>query len=129
MTATKKPRKKKEGKPLKEKDVSPLLKGYLCSGILFIGDPGYLAGDLNNPAVLQDRGRESRKDNPFYDYEHFSHGLQNQDKSLCFNGGFETNEGMGVALQLSSPTGKYVVTKELDEQGRVINISIALTYS
>jgi hypothetical protein len=125
MTANKKPRKKKTEPPKKEQ----LLKGYICSGLLFIGDPGYLAGDLNDPAVLADRGRTTRKDNPFYDYEYFTHSLDNQDKSLSFNGGFETNEGMGVALQLSSQTGKYVVTKELDEEGRVINIHIALTYS
>ena len=112
-------------KVIETKELPPKpLRGFISTGILYIGDPGNLAGNLNDPSVLEDRGRVTRADNPFFDYEYFLHTLDNKDKNLAFSGGNPNNDGMGVAIQLNNVTGKYIITKEKDDQGNVTRVIV-----
>ena len=89
------------------------LEGYIGSGLIFIGDPGYMAGDLS------EKGSEAILDpyNPFRDFENFLDQLGETDKNMLFPD--SDQKGRGVVLHTNRITGKFSIQKEYDESGRL----------
>lgn len=93
------------------------LKGFVQSGIIFVGDPVYMAGDIRE-------GADNSLCNPFQDWDSFTHTLEGKDANLPFPGAFNDAYGRGVAVQTNRLGGKYEIVKELDELGRVKELRI-----
>lgn len=103
---------------LKETSV---LEGYIGSGLIFIGDPGHLSGDL------ADKGSIAIYDpyNPFRDFDDFLDKLGDRDANLMFPD--SDQHGRGVILRVNRLSGKFKVEKELDASGKVSKISIIVS--
>lgn len=95
-------------------------KGFISSGLLYIGDPSYLAGDLSQP------GSEQLIDpyNPFRNWERFTSTLPaDQDLNLTFNEN-PANYGRGIVLHTGILSGSYTIEKILDDVGNLIEVRI-----
>jgi hypothetical protein len=80
------------------------LKGFIQSGIIFIGDPVYMSGDKRDGPIPAD------PTNPFKDWDAFAEGLGSQDHNLPLPGAFEPDShGRGCAIQTGLLNGKYEV--------------------
>lgn len=106
--------------PRKKK--TPPLKGFLSSGILFIGDPSYMAGELSQPGSELLESRE----NPFLNWDKFTQSLDSQDKSLPFPGAIDeaTSHGRGIAVQTNMLSGRFEVEKKYDEAGKLLQLVV-----
>lgn len=95
------------------------LKGYIQSGTLFIGDPSYMAGNMSQP------GSEALEspENPFYNWDKFTHSLDSKDAVLPFTGS-DTASGRGVVVQLNQIGGKYEIEKVLDDSGKLVELKV-----
>ena len=106
--------------PRKSKKKAPL-KGFLQSGILFIGDPSYMAGDLSQPGSEHAESRE----NPFLNWDKFTHSLNDQDQSLPFPGAIQDNsDGRGIAIHTNYLSGRFEVKKKFDKDGKLLEIKV-----
>jgi hypothetical protein len=113
------------------------LKGYLQSGILFIGDPQYMSGPVEygtvpvgklsgrelTPAVAVDITPEDPY-NPFRSWDRFAYTLGEQDAVLPFQGASPDSDGRGVAVQTNRMSGQYEITKIADENGKLLELRI-----
>jgi hypothetical protein len=101
-----------EGKRMKK------LKGFLQSGILFIGDPCFLSADMSPP------GAHEIVDpvNPFFNWDRFSESVPEDGANLVFPG--SDNEGRGVAVQTHKLSANYEIIQEIDELGNLKEIRI-----
>lgn len=82
------------------------LKGFIQSGILFIGDPAYMSHD--------NRAEDAPVDvyNPFSNWDMFTKGLADKDANLLMPGAYEdTQIGRGCAIQTGMINGQYTVEK------------------
>lgn len=113
--------KKKRAKKKSTPKAKPL-KGFLQSGILFIGDPSYMAGDLSQPGseLLESR------DNPFLNWGKFTDSLGDQDISLPFPGAIDdsTSSGRGIAVQTNRLSGRFELSKKFDASGKLLQIVV-----
>lgn len=99
------------------------LKGFIQSGIIFIGDPSYMAGDLSQP------GSEDIVDpiNPFKNWGVFTEGLKGEDVNMGFPGAIEDNSiGRGIVIQTGLLNGQYEIVKEYDSAGKLSQIVIKI---
>lgn len=98
------------------------LNGFLQSGILFIGDPVYMSGNLSAP------GSEALEslENPFLNWGKFTDSLNDQDASLPFPGAInpETSSGRGIAVQTNHLSGKFTITKKYDKGGKLLQLVV-----
>lgn len=99
------------------------LKGFIQSGMLFIGDPGYMAGDMSAP------GSEEVQvpNNPFHNFEIFSDNFGDKDINLHFRNYDDPQDyGRGVLVASELPiNAKYLVKKKRKEDGTIeIKITI-----
>lgn len=108
-------------KPRKSKKAAPL-KGFLQSGILFIGDPVYMSGDLSQPGSELLESRE----NPFLNWGRFTDGLGDKDVSLPFPGAIEEGStGRGIAVQTNHLSGRFEIKKKLcPKTGKLLQIVV-----
>lgn len=108
-------------KTRKSKKPAPL-KGVMQSGILFIGDPTYMQGDLSKP------GSEALEcpENPFYNWGRFTNSLNYKDTSLPFPGAIEEDStGRGVVLYTNIQEGQYEIKKKIcKETGKLLQVTI-----
>ena len=93
-------------------------KGFLQSGIIFIGDPGYMAGDMSQPGAHEIEDLT----NPFRNWEKFVEDFPDDGKNLMFPASLD--EGRGVALQTNRLSGQYEVFKEYGKDGKIKEIRI-----
>jgi len=94
------------------------LTGFIQSGIIFIGDPVYMSGDI--------RDTEIDLYNPFKNWDVFTQALDGKDATMAFPGSSEGDSGRGVAVQTGLINGKYEITKEFDEAGALSQILIKI---
>lgn len=94
------------------------LKGFLQSGVIFVGDPVYMSGSTREEVAPDPH-------NPFRNWDVFSQELDGQDLNLTLPGAYnDGSTGRGCALQVGRLSGQYEIVKEYDEQGRVSQIII-----
>jgi hypothetical protein len=94
------------------------LKGFVQTGLLFIGDPGYMVG--SSSIVPGD-------ENPFRNWDKFTKEVGSYDYDLPFPDAFsDDNSGRGVILQLPMPSGKFEVIKLTDQDGKITGFHIKL---
>lgn len=92
------------------------LKGFVQTGMLFIGDPGYMVGSSN---ILP--GDE----NPFRNWDKFTKEVGSYDYDLPFPDAFSDDaSGRGVIVQLPIPSGKFEVLKQVDQEGNLVGFMI-----
>lgn len=108
MTAKRKPRKKKQA-----------LTGFIHSGVIFIGDTGYMADTSQNYA---DGIIPADPLNPFKDNDAYLE--QNPtDHNLPIPNSF--TPGRGVAIHTNMLSGAYTVTKRICKQtGKLLEIKV-----
>jgi hypothetical protein len=98
-------------------------KGKIVSGALFIGDPFFMADNIDNPLDLQ----RVLDTNPFYDYNGFM-GRLDTSKEIApikaTDGHFNVDKGL--YLSLGNSEGSYTVELIRDENGKPIQILIHL---
>lgn len=114
------------------------LKGYLQSGILFIGDPQYMSGPTEYGTVPVG-GRMSSSQltqavaiditpedpyNPFRSWDRFAAKLGEQDKALPFPGASEESDGRGIAVQTNRMSGQYEIERIEDGKGRLLELRV-----
>jgi hypothetical protein len=94
------------------------LKGFLQSGILYIGDPCFMAGDMSVP------GSHEIIDplNPFFNWDRFTESLPEEGANLTFPNSLD--EGRGVAVQTHKHSAQYEITQEFDILGNLKEIKI-----
>jgi hypothetical protein len=94
------------------------LKGFLQSGVLFIGDPCFMAGDMSVP------GSHEIVDplNPFFNWDRFTDSLPEDGMNLQFPN--STDDGRGVAVQTHKLSAQYEIIQELDDNGNLLEIRI-----
>lgn len=106
---------------MKKVMTSPL-KGFLQSGIIFIGDPVYMSGDLSQP------GSEALEspENPFLNWGKFTDSLGSEDASLPFPGAIDdsTSAGRGIAVQTHRLSGRFEIEKTFDENGKLSQLLV-----
>jgi hypothetical protein len=95
------------------------LKGFLQSGIIFIGDPAYMSGDTRPEVKLPEELL-----NPFVNWDKFTEAIGTEDTNLPFPGAFENSTGRGCAVHTGRLSGGYEVVKEFDEQGKLLQIRV-----
>lgn len=102
------------------------LEGLVQSGILFIGDPLYMSGDMNKPGAEEDAAQDIT--NPFKNFGAFTEQNAGQDHNLLLPDSYRDNPiGRGVVLQLQQLGGRYTVKKKVDKKtGLVTAITIKL---
>lgn len=99
------------------------LKGFIQSGIIFIGDPVYMSGDLSQP------GSEDVVDpaNPFKNWGRFTDSIGDTDVNMPFPGASEpTATGRGIIIQTGLLSGQYEIVKEYDENGKLSQLVIKI---
>lgn len=99
-----------------------VLKGFIQSGVLFIGDAGYMAG---NPQDYPEGIVPVDLTNPFKDFDTYL--AQNQaDHNLELPGSFNGDlMGRGVAVHTNILSGQYTITKKLcKETGKLLEIKV-----
>lgn len=99
------------------------LHGLVNSGIMFIGDPSYMAGDLSQSI---DGGFTIPQDplNPFKDFDAFKATLDYGDVNLELPG-LLYSEGRGIAVQTHRFGGAYEVKKKVCKvTGKVLELKI-----
>lgn len=101
---------------------APALKGFLQSGILFIGDPVYMSGDLSQPGSEAIESPE----NPFLNWGKFTDSLGSEDASLPFPGAIDdsTSAGRGIAVQTNRLSGRFEIEKTFDENGKLSQLLV-----
>lgn len=96
------------------------LKGFLQSGIIYIGDPAYMSGDTRPEARLPEEEL-----NPFINWDKFTESIGTEDANLPFPGAInENSSGRGCAVHTGHLSGSYEVVKEFDEAGKLLQIRI-----
>lgn len=94
------------------------LKGFLQSGIIFVGDPVYFSGDSRE-------GADNSQCNPFLNWDNFTASIEGQDVNMTFPGSFNNSTtGRGCVVQTGRITGQYEVVKEYDSAGNLSQIVI-----
>ncbi len=99
------------------------LKGFIQSGIIFIGDPVYMSGDLSQP------GSETLVDpaNPFKNWGAFTHSYGDADANMPFPGASEPDaNGRGIVVQTGMQSGQYELTKKYDKEGKLSQLVIRI---
>jgi hypothetical protein len=96
------------------------LKGFLQSGILFIGDPCFMAGDMSQPGSHE----IVNLTNPFRNWDTFVEDFPDEGKNLEFPGSQDT--GRGVAIQTHKLSGQYEIINEYNDLGQLKEIRIVL---
>lgn len=94
------------------------LKGFLQSGILFIGDPCFMSGDMSQPGAHEIVDLT----NPFRNWDNFTEDFPDDGKNLTFPG--SADEGRGVAVQTHKLSSQYEIIKEFDDLGNLREIRI-----
>jgi hypothetical protein len=111
------------------------LKGFIQSGIIFIGDPSYMSGPVEYtvtvPGGMKNKELTAAQPvvitpddphNPFRKFEQFTASLGEQDKNLTFYG--TPDEGMGVAVQTNRISGQYEIERIEDAWGKLLELRI-----
>jgi len=117
--------------------MSKKLKGYIQSGILFIGDPQYMSGPAEyvTKTVGMLNGRElspgyavdiTPEDpyNPFRRWDDFRSKVGEDDLSLPFPGAYTASDGRGVAVNTHRVDSQYEIEKHFDDSGKLLEIRI-----
>lgn len=101
------------------------LEGFIQSGILFIGDPQYMAA---NPQDFEAGLIPADGTNPFKDFNSFSEKNGGKDENLLLPDSYRDNPiGRGCVVQLQQLGGKYQIKKKIDKKtGKVVSITIKL---
>lgn len=111
---------KKPGRKKKQE-----LEGFIQSGMLFIGDPQYMAANPQdfNAGLIPEDGT-----NPFKDFNQFTEKNAGLDENLLIPDSYRDNPiGRGCIVQLQQLGGKYTVKKKVDKAtGKVTAITIKL---
>lgn len=94
------------------------LKGFLQSGILYIGDPSYMAGDMSQP----DSEKIIDLTNPFRNWDSFTDSINDEDAVLPFPG--TVDSGRGIAIQTHRLSGQYEVSRIEDADGKLLELKI-----
>jgi hypothetical protein len=94
------------------------LKGFLQSGILFIGDPCFMAGDMSPPGAHE----IVDPTNPFFNWDRFTETMEEDGVNLPFPN--SSNEGRGVAVQTHKLSAQYEIIQEIDQLGNLKEIRI-----
>lgn len=112
-------------KKTRKKKKQPL-EGFIQSGVLFIGDPLYMSGDMSQPDAEENADKDQT--NPFKNWGKFSDELAGLDKNLELPDSYRDNPiGRGCIVQLQQHGGKFQIKKKLDKvTGKVIAITIKL---
>jgi hypothetical protein len=98
--------------------MSNKLKGSIQSGIIFVGDPAYMAGDTRE-------GADNSLCNPFVNWDMFTAGLEGKDVNMTFPGSLNDNTtGRGCVIQTGRLSGQYEIEKQLNENGELSQIII-----
>jgi hypothetical protein len=120
MTDTSLVARKKRGRKKKQQ-----LEGFIQSGMLFIGDPQYMAA---NPQDFEGGVIPEDGTNPFKDFNTFSEKNYGQDVNLHLPDSYRDNPiGRGCVVQLQQLSGKYQIKKRIDKKtGKVKAITIKL---
>jgi hypothetical protein len=115
------PLKKKRGRKKKEQP-----EGIIQSGVLFIGDPIYMSGDMNQPGAEEDAAKD--KTNPFKNFGEFLPKLDGKEfHNLELPDSYRDNPiGRGCAVQLQQHGGKFQIKKKYDKAGKLKAITIKL---
>lgn len=99
------------------------LKGFLQSGIIFVGDPAYMAGDSRPEVKLPEKEL-----NPFVDWDEFTASIGAEDANMTFPGSYNNSSiGRGCIVQTGRLSGQYEVVKEYDEQGKLSQVRIVFS--
>lgn len=108
----------KKRKTRKKKQV---LKGFIQSGTIFIGDIGYMAGDNSQSA----EPIQSDPLNPFKDLDTFLEQTPT-DTNLELPGSFNGDlPGRGVVLHTGMLNGSYTVKKRFDKvTGKLLEVKV-----
>lgn len=98
------------------------LTGFIQSGMLFIGDPSYMAGDLSQPGSNELK----MPHNPFYNFNSFSDSFADKDSNLNFKDSKDVHDfGRGIVLATDLPlNGRYTIKKRKNKDG---NLEIKIT--
>jgi hypothetical protein len=116
------PLKKKRGRKKK-----PQTEGIIQSGVLFIGDPIYMSGDMNQPGAEDDAAKDVT--NPFKNFSTFLEKMEGHDSiNMHLPDSYRDNpEGRGCAIQLNQHGGKFQVIKKYDKKtGKLKELKIKL---
>lgn len=98
-----------------------VLKGFIQSGVIFIGDAGYMAGDNSQSA----EPIQPDPLNPFKDMDRYL-GQNQQDHNLELPGSFNGDlPGRGVAIHTNMFGGSYTVTKRICKTtGKLLEVKV-----
>lgn len=106
-------------KPRKKKQE---LKGNIHTGVIFIGDAGYMADNPQNheAGIIPDDPT-----NPFRDIDKYL-GQHQSDHNLELPGSFNGDLlGRGVAIHTNMFNGNYTVTKKICKQtGKLLELKV-----
>lgn len=97
------------------------LKGFLQSGLLFIGDPAYMSGDTRPEVRLPEEEL-----NPFINWDNFTNSIGGEDANLAFPGALnEQSTGRGCVVQTGRLSGRYELIKEFcPSTGKLLELRI-----
>jgi hypothetical protein len=111
---------KKKGRKKKEQ-----LEGFIQSGMLFIGDPQYMAA---NPQDFEGGIVPEDSTNPFKNFDTFHEKVGGLDTNLLLPDSYRDNPiGRGCVVQLQQLGGRYEIKKKVDKvTGKVKAITIKL---
>lgn len=93
------------------------LKGFLQSGLFFLGDPVYMSGDTRD-------GADNSLCNPFLDWDKFTQGLEGKDANMAFPGSSDDQIGRGCAIQTGRLSGQFEIEKDVDEEGKLLQLRV-----
>lgn len=98
------------------------LHGFIQSGVIFIGDAGYMA---DNPQNHENGVIPVDPTNPFRDLDKYLGEHQN-DHTLELPGSFQGDLlGRGVAVHTNMFSGKYTVTKKICKvTGKLLELKV-----
>lgn len=110
------------------------LRGFIQSGIIFIGDPSYMGGPVEYKVTSENMSKKELSPaqlvditphdpyNPFRKFDKFAADLNEQDKNLPFEG--TEDEGRGVVVQTNRISGQYELERIEDETGKLLELRI-----
>lgn len=105
------------------------LKGFLQSGILFIGDPVSMSG----PSNYQSDGKGGQIDitpedphNPFRRWDSFTSSLNNMDVNMVYPEAQDPQAtGRGIVIQTNMLSGQYEVKKKICKTtGKLLELKV-----
>lgn len=98
-------------------------KGKIVSGGLFIGDPYFMADNIDNPLDLQ----RVLDTNPFYDYNGFMGRLDTSKEIAPIKAvGYNSTVDKGLYITLGNGEGSYTVEIIRDNTGKPIQLIVNL---